>query len=347
MMKKNVALILCLVLAIGAFVGCAGGTTPAPQSSSESANSTAALENSKASADGGMTAMIVVIPQGDPFLQIAYSGVIKFAEETGKEAKIIEALDKSEYTEQVRAMAEAGANPIYVVWDDLAEVAFGIAPDFPDTKFIAVDSYATSDLPNVMTVVVEPQIATFVSGVVAARTTQSKKVAWVGNMDLPIVNRARYGFEAGVKYADPSVSVESIYIGDSGDPNKGAELTKQLISKGADVIMQTANQAGMGVIRACEEMEVKAIGFDEWQGYINPDIVFWSALKDTAGATYSAGKSVTDDTFKSGITVFGLNAGATIFDQRDYDKLSDELKKEVDDVVAMIMSGEIEVPKEG
>ena len=354
-MKKLVALTLCLALAMGMLVGCAGNVnanTPGTAQSSPSAPpaeqpSTSPAEQPSAPKGSGMAAMIVAIPQGDPFLQIAYSGVKKFAEETGKEAKIIEALDKSEYAEQVRAMAEAGANPIYVVWDDLAEAAFNIAPDYPNTKFIVVDSYATSELPNVMTVVVEPQIATFVSGVLAARMTQSKKVAWVGNMDIPTVNRSRYGFEAGVKYADPSVSVESIYIGDSNDPNKGAELTKQLISKGADVIMQTANQAGLGVIRACEEKKVKAIGFDEWQGSINPDIVFWSALKDTAGATYSAGKSVTDNTFKSGITVYGLEAGAKIYDQRDYDRLPDNLKKEVDDVVSKIKSGEIVVPSKG
>ena len=326
--KKTVALLLCLMLAVGVFAGC---------------SSTAKTEDKS----GGMTAMIVAIPQGDPFLQIAYSGVKKFAEETGKEAKIIEALDKSEYTEQVRAMSEEGANPIYVVWDDLAQAAFEVAPDFPNTKYIVVDSYATSDLPNVMTIVVEPQIGAFVAGVIAARTTQTKAVAWVGNMDIPTVNRARYGFEAGVTYADPTVKVESIYIGDSNDTNKGAELTKQLIDQGADVIMQTANQAGLGVIRACEEKNVKAIGFDEWQGSINPDVVFWSVLKDTAGATYSAGISATSGTFVPGVTIFGLDKGAVIYDQRDYDKLSDNLKKEVDDVVAKISSGEIVVPSEG
>lgn len=326
--KKTMAFLLCLMLAVGVFAGC---------------TSTAKTEDKS----GGMTAMIVAIPQGDPFLQIAYSGVKKFAEETGKEAKIIEALDKSEYAEQVRAMSEEGANPIYVVWDDLAQAAFEIAPEFPDTKYIVVDSYATSDLPNVMTIVVEPQIGAFVAGVIAARTTQTKNVAWVGNFDIPVVNRARYGFEAGVAYADPTVKVESIYIGDSSDTNKGAELTKQLIDQGADVIMQTANQAGLGVIRACEEKKVKAIGFDEWQGSINPDVVFWSVLKDTAGATYSAGISATSAAFVSGVTIFGLDKGAVIYDQRDYDKLSAELKKEVDDVVAKITSGEIVVPNQG
>lgn len=326
-MKKYIALALSMVLALGTLSGC--GAT-----------------GSKETEKDGMTAMVVMIPQGDPFLQLAYAGVQQFAEESGKEAKIIEALDKSEYSEQVRAMAEAGANPIYVVWDDLAEEAFKIAPEFPDTKFIAVDTYATCDAENVMALVAEPQEAAFVAGVLAVHKTESGKVAWIGNMDIPEPNRFRYGFEAGVAYADPSVTVESVYIGDSNDPNKGAELAKQLIDKGNDVVMQTANQAGLGVIRACEENQVFAIGADKWQGEINEDIVFWSALKDIKGATYAAGISTADGTFSTGVHTYGLNEGAALYDQRDYDKLSDELKKEVDTVVEKITSGEIVVPYE-
>lgn len=326
-MKKLLALVLSVTMGISMLTGC-GGAKPVN------------------SAQGGTTAMIVAIPQGDPFLQICYSGVKKYAEEVGKEPKIIEALDKSEYSEQIRAMAESGANPIFVVWDDLAAEAFKIAPEFKDTKFIVVDSYAQSELSNCMTVVVEPQVVTFISGVLAANVTKSKKVAWVGNMDIPTVNRSRHGYEAGIKYADNGTSVECVYIGDSNDPNKGAELTKQLITNGADVVMQTANQAGLGVIRACQEMKVKAIGFDEWQGGIDENTVFWSALKDSAGATYAAGKSVTENTFKPGMMVYGIEAGAKIYDDRDYDRLTPELKKIVDDLVAKIKSGEIKVPAE-
>jgi len=319
-MKKVLASILAAAMAFGILTGC--GSSKAEQTAAAGTSLAEAKDESK------MTAMIIIIPQGDPFLTLAYNGVKQYAQEYGKEAKIIEALDKSEYTEQVRAMAEAGANPIYVVWDDLADVAFKLAPDFPNTQFILVDTYATSDLPNVKTIVVEPQESAFIAGVVAAKTTKTKQVAWIGNMDLPTVNRWRAGFEAGVKYGDPDVACESIYIGSSDDPNKGGELAKQLIGKGADIVMHSANQAGLGVIRACE------------------DIVFWSALKDTTGATYAAGKSVSDGQFKPGMEIFGLDSGARLYDDRDYQKLPDDLKKTVDDVFSKIQSGEIKVPGE-
>lgn len=302
--------------------------------------------NSENAAGTEMAAMIISIAQGDPFLTLAYNGVEQLGEEYGIDTKIIEALDKSEYSEQIRAMAEAGANPIYVVWDDLAAEAIKIAPDFPDTKFIVVDCYATSDLDNVKTIVVEPQEAAFIAGVVAANTTETKKVSWIGSADQPVINKFRAGFEAGVQYGDPEVECESLYIGDANDPNKGGELTKQVIGKGADVVMHSANKAGLGVIRACEEAGVKAIGADEWQGSINEDIVFWSALKDITGAVYQSGKSVLDGTFTAGMDVYNINSGLRLYDQRDYDKLPDEVKTIVNETEEKMKNGEIEVPSD-
>ena len=300
------------------------------------------------SGDGAstMAAMIINFPQGDPFLDLAYDGVEKLGEEYGIETKVIEALEKSEYSEQVRAMAEAGADPIYVVWDDLATEAIKIAPEFPDTDFIVVDCYATSDLDNVKTIVVEPQEASFIAGVVAANSSETGQVAWIGSTDSPVINKFREGYEAGVEYAANGVTCESVYIGDASDPNKGSELAKQVIEKGADVVMHSASSAGLGVIRACQETGVKAIGCDEWQGEIDENTVIWSALKDITGAVYEAGKSSLDGTFTGGMDVYNAASGAALYDQRDYDKLSDELKTIVDETLEKLENGEIVIVEE-
>lgn len=337
MSKKSLAKLAVAGL-VSAFVlvGCGGGSDSSAQGESASGEDTKST----------MAAMIISIPQGDPFLDLAYDGVEKLGEEYGIETKVIEALEKSEYSEQVRAMAEAGADPIYVVWDDLATEAIKIAPEFPDTDFIVVDCYATSDLDNVKTIVVEPQEAAFLAGVVAANTTESGQVAWLGSTDQPVINKFRVGYEAGIKYADKGVTCESLYIGDANDPNKGSELAKQVIEKGADVVMHSANMAGLGVIRACQEMGVKAIGADEWQGAIDENTVIWSALKDITGAVYEAGKSSLDGEFTGGMDVYNAASGAALYDQRDYDRLSDELKAIVDEAKEKLISGEIVIEDE-
>lgn len=289
-------------------------------------------------------AMIVAIPKGDPFIDLAFSGLEQLAEDRGIEAKIIEAIDKSEHEEQVRAMAELGANPIYVLWDDLGAAVLQVAPDFPDTKFIIADAYVTTDLPNVKTIVVEPQEASFIAGFVAAKTTQTKRVAFVGSQDTPIINRFKVGFEAGVKYGDPDVHIEAVYAGNANDPVRGQEIAKLLAGNGADIIMHAANQTGLGVIRGAEEAGVKAIGVDEWQGKINEDVVFWSALKDIAGAVYKAGESVLDDTFEPGLQRYDVGTGIQMYDERDFNKLSPELQAAVEQLKEDIMNGVVVVP---
>ncbi len=327
-MKKILFTLMLLVLATG--LAFANGTT----------------EQSKSSR-ADMIAIIVPIPEGDPFITLCVDGINKLGTEEGVQTKVIEALDKSEYSEQIRAMAEVGASPIYVLWDDLAAEVFKIAPDFPNTDFIVVDAYATDPkAKNVKTIVVEPVQASFIAGFVAAKTTNTKKVAWIGSMDSPVINKFKAGFMQGVKYGNPSVQVEALYIGDANDPNKGSELAKQVIGKGADVIMHSANKAGLGVIRACQEMGIKAIGVDAWQGGIDEETVFWSALKDISNACYLSGKSVFDGSFTSGLQQYSSQAGINLYDQRDFTKLDSGLQAQVTDLVAKLQSGAVKVDGE-
>ena len=50
--------------------------------------------------------------------------------------------------------------------------------------------------------------------------------------------------------------------------------------------------------------------------------------------------------FKPGMEVFGLDAGAKLYDDRDYQKLPEDLQKTVDEVFSKIQSSEIQVPGE-
>jgi basic membrane protein A len=324
-MKKQVYLLVVMMLILTLAVSGCGGKQETAEQKKEAV-------------------MIVEIPKGDPFIDLAYSGLEQLGEDKGIDVKIIEALDKSEHEEQIRAMAELGSNPIYVLWDNLGAAVLEVAPDFPDTKFIIADAYVNTDLENVKTVVVEPQEASFIAGFVAAKMSNSKQVGFVGSMDTPIINRFRAGFEAGVKYGDSSVKVESVYAGNPNDPNKGSEIAKLIIGNGADVIMHAANKTGLGVIKACEEEKVLAIGVDEWQGKINPDVVFWSALKDIAGAIYKAGESALDGTFEPGMQVYDINTGINLYDNRDFEKIPAELQQDVLELVEELKAGKITVP---
>lgn len=337
---KRLVVLFCILLAFAmVMAACQPAASPTTQAQAE-VSVPEISEQAK-------IVMIVSQPKGEPFATLVDNGMQKLKSEMGEnlDYRLVESLDKAEYTEQVRAAAEGGANPVMVLWDDLANAVLEVAPEFPDTKFIIVDSYVTADLANVKTVVIEPQEASFIAGVVAAKTTQSKIVGFVGGSDIPVIENFFSGFAAGVKYVDPSIEVKEVYAGTFIDPAKGLEVGNLLFNQGADIVMHAANKTGLGVIKAAEEAKKLAIGVDMWQGDVAPGYVLWSALKPADIATYLAAKQTVDGEFESGMWFYTLKEGAALYDARDFKALEPTVQEAIQQVEERIKGGEINVPK--
>jgi len=293
-------------------------------------------------------ALLLMQPLGDPFADLCFKGIQRLQAEMGGPTelggKVIEAKEKGEYREQIISAIELGYNPIVTLWDDLAHEVIDIAPQYPNVKFIIFDSEVTKDLPNVKNVIVNPKDASYVAGVVAAKTTKTKKVGFVGGADIPVIIYFLAGFEAGVKDTDPSVKGYVTFAGTFIDPAKGKELALMLYDKGCDVVMHAANKTGLGVLKAAEERGKWAIGVDMWQGDVAPGHVLWSAIKPADDAMYIVVKEAVEGKFTPGTWIYDPEHGATLYDERDLAGLSPEVAREVQAVVEKIKSGEIKVP---
>lgn len=113
-----------------------------------------------------------------------------------------------------------------------------------------------------------------------------------------------------------------------------------MVSQGADVIFQTVNLAGLGVIQGCSDAGIKCIGVDEWQGGID-GCVFWSSLTDINGAVFDSFTTYKEGRFTAGRTDYGIETQSTIYDGRDYEKLPDNVKAELDELLAAVRSGSL------
>lgn len=287
--------------------------------------------------------LISTISSGTPFCQLTWRGFEKVGEELGAEVKLIEALDTAEYEEQVRSMAEAGFSPIYSMFDALNAVVVEVAPDYPDTCFYMIDSALVyEDLPNVSSLIVDPTESSFIAGFVAAKTTQSGTIGWVGSLDQANINRFKNGYTAGVQYANPDTEILVAYTGDNTDSEKGRECAVSQIADGADVIFQSANLSGLGVIAGCADGGILAIGVDEWQGGVD-ECVFWSSLKDIDSAVFQTAQEYFNGKFEAGARYFVLETGARAYDDRDFEKLPEALQAEVQALVDEIIAGRIDV----
>ena len=281
------------------------------------------------------------------FDQVIWRGFTMLEENDGWEVKCIEALDAAEWEEQIFAMAAEGYPLIYLKGDDLAGVLVDVAEQFhsqyPDVHVFLVDSYYEHDLDFVTAVAADPYEPSFVAGFVAAKTTETGEIAWIGHMDTVNLERFRMGYIAGAEYADPSVNVTVAFTGDFFDPIKGQEAVRNIISQNPDidVIHHAAYISGDGVISACDELGIKCIGCDDWQGDLG-STVFWNALKPVDLLVYSVAKDWLDGKQFDKKLSFNMTNGNKPYDDRDLNALPEELRQEVLDLCAGIADRSID-----
>lgn len=284
--------------------------------------------------------------QGAPFSEQTWLGFTNVQADFGADIKFVEALEASEYETQLRTMAESGADMIFSMFDAVNLVAAEIAPEYPDVRFVLIDCNQEFDIDNVTCIVVDSWEPSFVAGLVAALTTETGKVGWVGSIDIPVITRFYEGYVAGIDYANQTfglnVTTEMAYIGSSEDTVKGAECAKMLADKGCDIIYQAANEAGLGVINACADLGIKCIGVDKWQGDVD-DCVFWSALVAIEQGVYDTYEMYHEGTLEGGSITFGIANGFPIYADVDYEKLPDNIKEAVDTVMTNVKNGTLDV----
>lgn len=289
------------------------------------------------------TILIMNQPAGNPFADLVFSGLQKLEKETGVPAKQVPGVQAGAYEQQLRSAASNGFNPVMVLWDDLGNAVGKVADDFPDTKFIIVDSTVDPKLKNVQSLTIDTVKPAYLAGVVGTHLSKTGKLGFVGGQDMGVVNQYRCGFEAGVKSAAPSHTVTTTYAGTFTDPLKGQQIAASLKGDGVDVILQAANQTGLGVLKGAAQTGIFGIGSDSWQGDIAKGSVPWSALKDAGTAAYQVAKDVLDKKFQAGPYVYDAAKGAPLYDERDLTVLEPDLQATVKKIEAELRAGTINV----
>jgi basic membrane protein A len=121
-------------------------------------------------------------------------------------------------------------------------VAGEVARRFPRQRFSIVD--AVVDAPNVTSVLFREQEGSFPAGALAALTTRTKTIGFLGGADVPIMQTFAAGYAAGAREIDPSVRVLVKYVGSFDDVAAGKELAGILYAQNADVVYPPRGRRG-------------------------------------------------------------------------------------------------------
>lgn len=343
-MKKILALVmaLCMVFAL-----CACGQTAAPAESAAPAEESAApAEESAAPAAPAEKVKIGMVTDvggvnDKSFNQTSWEG-LQALDPEAFEVNYLESKTDADYQTNINTFIDEGYDLIICVGYMLADATREAAEANPDQLFAIIDD-ATIDLPNVACLMFAQEQASYLVGLVAGSVTESKTVGYVQGMVSDSMNLFGIGYITGVLEACPDATVLQYNANAFGDIAGGSTAAKDMITKGADVIYHAAGGTGIGVISACDEEGIWAIGVDTDQAPLAPEHVLTSAMKRVDVAAQDISKAVAEGNFTAGIHMYDLsNGGVDLAPTRDH--IPAEVIEVVEAAKTAIINGEKSVP---
>ena len=276
------------------------------------------------------------------FNQSAWEGLEKAGEELGVEVNYLESATDADYQPNMETFVDEDYDLIISVGYMLADATREAAEANPDTKFAIIDD-SSIDLPNVTSLMFKAEQASYLVGYVAGLTTKTNNIGFVVGMTNETMNQFGYGYCAGAIDANPDITVQQFNANSFADYATGKTMANTAITNGADIVFQAAGATGLGVIEACQEAGVYAIGVDSDQSSIAPKTVLTSAMKRVDNAVYDAVQELIDDKLEGGVQTFDLAAGGVDI-APSQDLISDDVIKAVDEVKEKIISGDVVIP---
>lgn len=333
--------LFALIMAVGMFAlaGCGGSGS----------------DNGGATPEGNedVKSVIMVADVGgvndQSYNQGAWEGLQAFEAETGNKASFIETVQMSDLATNFDKAIDGDHALIWGIGFNTADPLRESAAMNPELTYAIVDhDYGDEIQDNVIAALFKIEQASFMVGYAAGLTTETDKVAYVGGMRSPAMDRFEYGYKAGVDYAakelGKEITVTSQIIETFTDAAKGKATAASLYSAGNDIIFVAAGGAGNGVIEQAIEDDALAIGVDRDQLYLAPNNILTSALKNVGAVTQDLSTRVVNGEELGGQTImYGLeNDGVGI--PKVNPNMDGEVYEKTIAVEELIKNGTIEVP---
>ena len=358
-MKKRIfAAFLALTMALSlAACGASGGekkesakateqgSEKGTEAGSEKAEESKA-EKKDASSGKGLKVGIVTDVGGvndGSFNQSAWEGLQRAQKELGIEAKYLESKTDADYKTNIETFVDEDYDLIICIGYALADALKAESASNPDVKFAIVDDASLADVSNVTSLMFEQAQVSYLAGYVAGKTSKSNTVGIVLGMATDLMNQFGYGYTAGVLDANASAKVLQANANSFADTATGKTAANNMVTNGADVIFQVAGGTGLGVIDACKEAKIWAIGVDSDQSSIAPETILTSAMKRVDNAVFDVTKELVEGKLEGGVKTYTL-ADEGVDLAPGTENINPEVVKEVEELKKKIVSGDLKVP---
>jgi basic membrane protein A len=289
------------------------------------------------------------------FNDAAYNGVEQAKQKLGIDFDYIE--PQGEGADREAALRQMAADPDVkmvigvglLFTDDIT----AIAREFPDKQFVCIDYNPRpgEEIPsNLSGIVFEEKKGSFLAGAIAALTSKSGTIGFIGGMDSNIIRKFESGYVEGARHVRPDIRVLTGFVGMTGsafnDPAKGRELALGQYSRGADIIYQAAGASGLGVVEAARESGRLVICTDMDQEHLAPGRVLTSMTKAVDKAVFTTIGEGMAGKFQGGRQrVFGLDGRYTdyVYNDRNSALIGNATHEQVEKLRNDILSGSLRI----
>ncbi|HUB06484.1 MAG TPA: BMP family ABC transporter substrate-binding protein [Myxococcales bacterium] len=266
---------------------------------------------------------------------------------------VLQARAQEDYRPDLERLAQRHVALAVGVGFMLEDAVAAEAKAHPAQHYLLIDSPILdaagkpATLPNVESVTFREQEGSYLAGALAGLATRTGRVAFLGGMQVPLIQRFEAGFRAGLAATNPKAALEVQYTGSFDDSSAGKRVAQSLYAGGVDVLFQAAGADGLGAIEAAKEAGRFVIGVDSDQAHLAPASVLTSMVKHVDYAVYLAVRGVADGRFTPGNRELGLaEGGVGLAPVRvDFPGKAAALAR-VDQLRQQIVAGTIQVPRD-
>ena len=270
----------------------------------------------------------------------AYQGLMRIRDSLGAEVSHVQTKTATDFEENFREYGARGFNLVFGHGFEFQDAARRVAPSFPRTIYITTSGNTAGA--NLAGIAFSFADASYLAGILAGAMTRSNVVGTIGGTELPPVKESFEAFQRGVHRMKPGARILGSYIGNWDDIAAGKEQALAQISRGADVIFQNADAAGLGVFQAARERPgTYVIGSNSDQNGVAPTVTLGSVAIDLPRAFLEVAREVKSGTFRPRVVTFDARSDIVrlVLNPALTDRIPAATRATLDSVLAQIHAG--------
>ena len=269
----------------------------------------------------------------------AYAGLQWIRDSLGARTSHIQTKTPAEFEENFREYGRQGYDLVFGHGFEFQDAAVRVAPDHPGTYYVVTSGSTVRE--NVAGIRFGFEDPSYLAGVLAGGITRSGIIGAIGGTELPPVKSSFDAFAAGARSVKPGVRVLISYIGNWDDVSAGKEQALAHIARGADVLFQNADAAGLGIFQAARESKgVRVFGANADQNGVAPDVIIASVVIDVPRAMLAVAREVQSGAFRARVFRLGAPSDVTrlVINPRLAGEIPAATMRAVDSVRALLAS---------